>query len=30
MGMIGCWPEEMWWWQGGDVQVEGGRFGMNV
>ena len=28
--MIGCWPVEMWWWRGWDVQVEGGRLGMNV
>ena len=30
VGMIGCRPEEMWWWQGWDVRVEGGRLGMNV
>ena len=28
--MIGCWPIEMWWWQGWDVRVEGERLGMNV
>ena len=30
VGMIGCRPVEMWWWQGWDVRVEGGRLGMNV
>ena len=25
--MIGCRPVEMWWWQGGDVQVGAGRLG---
>ena len=28
--MIGCRPAERWWWQGGEVRVEGGRLGMNV
>ena len=30
MRMIGCRPVEMWWGQGRDVRVEGGRLGMNV
>ena len=30
LGMIGCRPVEMWWWQEWDVRVEGGRLGMNV
>ena len=25
-----CRPVELWWWQGLDVRVEGGRLGMNV
>jgi hypothetical protein len=27
--MIGCRPEEMWWWLGRDVWAEVGRHGEN-
>ena len=30
MEIIGCWPVEMWWWQGWDVRVGAGRLGENV